>query len=899
MTEYFELLKIYLCTSLGMHRTSSKFLSILLQIFSLLAEKGFCIPPELEEEAQKSGATKFEDIKSGGFGEGEGTKDVSENIKTEDQLEDTFKEGEEKEEKEEEEKSDIKEEEKGIEMSEDFKGKSYDPEKNTDEDSGPEETEDIEEEDLDQQMGDVDNEFEEKMEEKNWGDDSEDENEDMKETEETGGVTQDQQSEMAAKESDLAKDDSKNKKEKTEEELGANMDDQECATAPDPMINQPPPKDADVHDLPEEMEIVDDDGDYNEDGDENPEEMDESVENEDNVSDDDDDGSKEDSDVEIEEPEMNGKEMSEIEEIEMNDNGKKGETQSVEEDNEEGEDENEKENGDDMLPTQGPDSKEKSLPAPEEVEHGSKGAVDQNDRVQNGSTDAQDSKEQHREGQAEAQNAEDAGHEGRKSSSMTSNRDIEGRQRPKLKPPSENRILAEDSNPESMKQRPVRNQRNLEEHSKSDPDGMAEIYEHVSREEDGSHKAVDTATEQQAAKRPPRQQSHYSDDEEVIEILSSDEEEEPPKATGDVVCRNPKDKAGKRGNADETDEVMEVDEDDCPIIVTHHIARGPDSTIHTHFDLWASRSANETEHWREPREMDLASGGRELSASSDEVWHQMEGRLAYLQQELSEQLRLVLEPTKMSKFKGDYRTGKRLNMRKIIPYIASQYRKDKIWLRRTKPSKREYLIMLALDDSSSMKANQCGQLCYESVALLSQALTLLEAGDLCMISYGETVKQLLSFSEQYSPSVGARILSGMSFQQEKTNLVEMLNWATELMARARAGNHSLMSRETAQLLIILSDGQGVNNYGDVVQKAIRRARDNNIFIIYVIFDNPESKKSILDVQRIISCDPYQAEPYMDSFPFPFYIILRNISDLPKVLGEALRQWFELVTSVER
>jgi midasin (ATPase involved in ribosome maturation) len=39
-------------------------------------------------------------------------------------------------------------------------------------------------------------------------------------------------------------------------------------------------------------------------------------------------------------------------------------------------------------------------------------------------------------------------------------------------------------------------------------------------------------------------------------------------------------------------------------------------------------------------------------------------------------------------------------MRKIIPFIASNYRKDKIWLRRTKPSKRDYFVMVAVDDSS-------------------------------------------------------------------------------------------------------------------------------------------------------------------------------------------------------
>lgn len=41
----------------------------------------------------------------------------------------------------------------------------------------------------------------------------------------------------------------------------------------------------------------------------------------------------------------------------------------------------------------------------------------------------------------------------------------------------------------------------------------------------------------------------------------------------------------------------------------------------------------------------------------------------------------------------------------MIPYIASQFRKDKIWLRRTKPAKREYQIVLAIDDSSSMADN--------------------------------------------------------------------------------------------------------------------------------------------------------------------------------------------------
>lgn len=134
------------------------------------------------------------------------------------------------------------------------------------------------------------------------------------------------------------------------------------------------------------------------------------------------------------------------------------------------------------------------------------------------------------------------------------------------------------------------------------------------------------------------------------------------------------------------------------------------------------------------------------------MWQQYQTLTSALSQQLCEQLRLILEPTQAAKLKsvkhtgnldslccgetgpllmwadavcvcincifvslyvrvlrGDYRTGKRLNMRKVIPYIASQFRKDKIWLRRTKPSKREYQICLAVDDSSSMVDNHSKQ----------------------------------------------------------------------------------------------------------------------------------------------------------------------------------------------
>ena len=47
--------------------------------------QGFCLPPD-EVETSGEGATEFEDIQGGGVGEGEGMKDVSDQIESEDQV---------------------------------------------------------------------------------------------------------------------------------------------------------------------------------------------------------------------------------------------------------------------------------------------------------------------------------------------------------------------------------------------------------------------------------------------------------------------------------------------------------------------------------------------------------------------------------------------------------------------------------------------------------------------------------------------------------------------------------------------------------------------------------------------------------------------------------------------
>ena len=100
-------------------------------------------------------------------------------------------------------------------------------------------------------------------------------------------------------------------------------------------------------------------------------------------------------------------------------------------------------------------------------------------------------------------------------------------------------------------------------------------------------------------------------------------------------------------------------------------------------------------------------------------------------------------------------------MKKVIPYIASEYKRDKIWMRRKKPEKRlfdltiasltpllissfsrfrNYQILIAIDDSESMRESRAGELACEALSLLCVSLSKLEVGQVGVLRFGEGVQ---------------------------------------------------------------------------------------------------------------------------------------------------------------
>ncbi|CAN6310923.1 unnamed protein product [Urochloa humidicola] len=280
-------------------------------------------------------------------------------------------------------------------------------------------------------------------------------------------------------------------------------------------------------------------------------------------------------------------------------------------------------------------------------------------------------------------------------------------------------------------------------------------------------------------------------------------------------------------------------------------------------------------------------------------WKNVELATMKLSQELAEQLRLVMEPTLASKLQGDYRTGKRINMKKVIAYIASHFRRDKIWLRRTKPNKRNYQVVIAVDDSRSMSEGKCGKVAIEALVTVCRAMSQLEVGQFAVASFGKkgNVRVLHDFDQIFNSEAGVKMISTLSFEQDNkiedqpvsdllTHLNTMLDTAVA-RARTPSGQNPL-----EQLILIISDGKFHEK--ENLRRHVRDVLNRKRMVAYVLLDSPED--SIMNLQEACFEGELKLKKYMASFPFPYYVMLQNIEALPRTLADLLRQWFELMQS---
>ncbi|OVA06149.1 von Willebrand factor [Macleaya cordata] len=900
---------------LAMHRTVAEMTHMLANVFASLYSKGFGSPPG--EDVDDTGGDKSQDATGTGMGEGAGLNDVSEQINDEDQLLGSSEKPDEGPDATNEVPS---KNDKGIEMDQDFAADTF----SVSEDSGDDENEDSDEEKLDSAMGKTGDDGE--VADENLGDkDDESNTENKNEKYETGPSVKD--ADLSSKEL-RAKEDDVTTLDESEEMNADNTDKQKN----------------------------DDDGGNIPDDDENMEGMmmdkDEAYADPTGIELDEKQNQGED-DTNVEEHEISDTMEETSPEEENNENGENGNDEDGKANpvNEEDMDAESEEVGKNVeTDDQGMDhdhdeNAESDLVAPDKPSF-EQGMPDfTRDHVPNAESAARINGDAQASDSSMVAPEEQWANNSNMQNGLAPSRGLPSSSVPQIEitvpDSSEGGKLTDDqpnaqsqehendtssmqrTNPnpyrsvgdalEKWKER-VKVSVDSEENGKEGSDDMedenAEEYGFVSEFEKGTSQALGPATSDQMDKNikgnePEGGEDHTKEKQNIteMEVEKQDPETQPVKNYSASTFKQKTDERMEKSNlnnevtAEEGSPIGDYDDDRGNM--SGDLVSINRSYMGENILQISKLRVDDDEDLGKSKTLEEVSGDMKENATT--LWRKYELSTTRLSQELAEQLRLVMEPTVASKLQGDYKTGKRINMKKVIPYIASHYRKDKIWLRRTRPNKRDYQVIVAVDDSRSMSESKCGNVAIEALVTVCRAMSQLEVGQLAVASFGKkgNIRLLHDFNQPFTGETGMQMISSLTFKQENTiadePVVDLLKYLNNKLDAAVA-NSRLPSGQNPlqQLILIIADGRFHEK--EKLKRCVRDVLNKKRMVAFLLIDSPQ--ESIIDfMEASFMGEKVTFTKYLNSFPFPYYIVLKNMEALPRTLADLLRQWFELMQNM--
>lgn len=962
LQQYMLIVQHTLSKMLIHHKSMAKMTYCLVNSFSIIITKGFCMPAGADdgEEGDADGM-----MTGTGMGEGEGNKDVSEEIEDEEQVL-----GTQNEERNNDEKQDTKEEKNGMDMENDFDGNLEDVEQDEKEEDDSDSSD--EEEDPDEQIGDVDDMDPDAVDDKMWGDEAE---ENLKESDKTvdeqGNQEQQQESEIVAKDEDDQQQDSKGEKpdkndkkdnqqeadgeegdgdeemdddkqegDDDEEAEGEGEDEDDVENRPGEQLNAEIPE-AETLELPDDMNMDGDDNDDEDGGEDGPDmndpmdmdeqptqgedqlpEEDENAETFKDALDDIDQGMNEEDEEMADASAQMDTEQGEGEEDEANASGDEEKEENEEVAPEVGDSEDQRKNGQIEEDDQGDEENK----AQNREQPNSDTTADNQFGVQGESGKQSKSSSGKKEGEDDTAENADAEEEKAEKKEQKGKSERGANQVNKDEESADKEDQEENSEEQDASQAQSNPQRSLGDALEKWRRRLADLDDEAENEEEEADSEKEKKTED------PETEDVKVNEDDSFEYVKNDDDAHDMQTMGNAQPDQVQDlKMGAmdedKEDSKETSGEMEVDDqaddvDTMPLprdtlemtgagdaqgaILSKKLPEQQmldENEVLTVDESLVSREPLEQEDIERMRDeletqvSDWREEGRDINKAR-ELWQGYENLTHDLAMGLCEQLRLILEPTLATKLKGDYRTGKRLNMKKIIPYIASQFKKDKIWLRRTKPSKRQYQVMISVDDSKSMSESHSVQLAYEALSLISKALSQLEVGDISITSFGERVRLLHPFDQPFTAESGANVIQQFTFAQQKTYVKNLIETSLGLFEGAKHSSGP-GNAELWQLQLIISDG--ICEDHNTLRALVRNALDRQIMMIFIVVDNKPEKDSILNMTNVkytIKDGKYgiQMNPYLETFPFQYFMVLRDINSLPEALSDALRQYFSFVSA---
>ncbi|KAL2312008.1 Midasin [Schizosaccharomyces pombe] len=850
---------------INVHNSNLDSLSKISTLFFMIANNGFCSPDLPQEGKSNSG-----ELESGtGLGSGVGAEDITNTLNEDDDLEELANEEDTAN------QSDLDESE-ARELESDMNGVTKDSVVSENENSDSEE----ENQDLDEEVNDNPEDLSNSLNEKLWDEPNE---EDLLETEQKSNEQSaaNNESDLVSKEDDNKALEDKDRQEKEDEEEMSDDVGIDDEIQPDIQENnsQPPPENEDHLDLPEDLKLDEKEGDVSNDSDLEDMDMEAADEN------------KEEADAEKDEPmqdfedplEENNTLDEDIQQDDFSDLAEDDEKM-----NEDGFEENVQENE---------ESTEDGVKSDEELEQGEvpeDQAIDTHPEMDAKSTFASaEADEENTDKGIVGENEELGEEDGAAESGVRGNGTADG----EFSSAEQVQKGEDTSTPKEAMSEADRQYQSLGDHLRE--------WQQANR----IHEWEDLTESQSQAFDDSEFMHVKEDEEEDLQALGNAEKDQIKSIDRDESANQNPDSMNSTNIAeDEADEVGDKQLQDGQDI--SDIKQTGEDTPPTEFG-----SINQSEKVFELSEdediedelPDYNVKITNLPAAmpideARDLWNKHEDSTKQLSIELCEQLRLILEPTLATKMQGDFRTGKRLNMKRIIPYIASQFKKDKIWMRRVKPSKRTYQVMISIDDSKSMSESGSTVLALETLALVTKALSLLEVGQIAVMKFGEQPELLHPFDKQFSSESGVQMFSHFTFEQSNTNVLALADASMKFFNYANTASHHRSNSDIRQLEIIISDG--ICEDHDSIRKLLRRAQEEKVMIVFVILDNvnTQKKSSILDIKKVYydtkedGTMDLKIQPYIDEFAFDYYLVVRNIEELPQLLSSALRQWFQQMSN---
>ncbi len=904
--QYYNTLQTSVARYAQLNWATCKMTYILSRSFIQIATQGFCTPAEKSDSMEG----KTDKLEGGtGLGDGEGAEDISKDIQDDEDLSELAQEPN-KGDKE----NEMEDEKDAVDMADgEMEGEMGEAEEKGSDDEGSGDEEDGEEE-IDEEVGDVDDLDPNAIDEKMWDGDGEQAEKDQEGDQQKGKQDKDEQ--VASTENDKpAPEGADGEEDEPEEEVGAEQGEdvkqQDDVEKHDPHANA-----GDALDLPDDMDLDGDDDDEGEEMKNEEDDMDDlsdvdgDAKEGEEVDDGGDDKKDEGEDADGQEDQNMGDDMDVIDLDEKEDEDNEGEDTNVAGEKAEGEDPDQEPEEQRLLE----DHEDDAMADPDNaVPSEAQGMGEDNEDNQQADDNKESASKSQREdgaGGGESSDQQDKsaedGEKGRQAQGEAPTQSEDTQDAPEAQPFKKLGDALEKWHRQQTKIRDAPEEENQEKGQdtpmQNADDAQNEEFQHLQDEEaeEDHTQALGTATEEQA---------HALDESMAIDNESKDmpEEFQPDEVEEE-----------KTGDQDDADVIeLEDDAENAEQEATGEYEGRAGATIHQSREereaerhIPQNNGGIEEEIEKVDREVeDLHLGDQDLvhltrdTTSARRLWTEYENSTRDLSLSLTEQLRLILAPTLATKMRGDFRTGKRLNIKRIIPYIASSFKRDKIWMRRSVPSKRSYQIMLAVDDSKSMGESGSGSLAFETLAMVSKSLSMLEVGEICMVGFGENVKIAHDFDAPFSADAGPKVFQNFGFDQARTDVTKLIRESIAHFREARAKASSAPA-DLWQLELIISDGVCDSSEHEPIRRLLREAIEERIMIVFIIVDDVRNKKkgeSVMDLKEakfvkneMTGNSEVKIERYLDTFPFQYYLVVGDVKELPGVLAQLLRQWFSEV-----